>query len=51
MLNEIIDKHIPVKQKFKRKSSAPFMNGELRRAINHKKALFRKFNRCKVDKN
>ncbi|KAK6176060.1 hypothetical protein SNE40_014416 [Patella caerulea] len=51
MVNEIIDKHITIKQKHKRKLSAPFMNGELRRAINHKKALSRKFQRCKTDKN
>ena len=43
LTKEVLDEHIPVKQKHKRKNSAPFMSSELRRAINHKKSLWRKF--------
>lgn len=46
-----MDEHIPMKEKHKRKHSAPFMNSDLRKAINHKKSLRRKFLKQKTDKN
>ena len=51
LTKEVLDEHIPIKQKHKRKNSAPFMNSELRKAINHKKSLWRKFQNVKSDKN
>jgi hypothetical protein len=51
MVNDVLDKHIPVKQKVQRRTRAPFMNSQLRKAINHKKALFRKFHKYKTDQN
>ena len=39
----VIDEHIPLKLKKRRKHSAPYMNSELHRAINFKKALRRKY--------
>ena len=51
MVNDIVNEHIPVKQKRQRKTKAPFMNGPLRRAINVKKALYRKFKRCNTSPN
>ena len=53
MLDDVIDEHISMKQQQqqKRKTEAPFMNGELRKAINHKKSLYRKFHKQKTDKN
>ena len=42
---------VPLKLKKRRKNSAPFMNSELRRAINFKKALRRKCLKSKTDKN
>ena len=38
LIKEVLDEHIPVKQKHKRKNTAPFMNSELRKAINFKKS-------------
>jgi len=51
MLGEIIDRHIPMKVKKPREKTAPFMNGELRKAINFKKKLRRTFQRCKSPQN
>ena len=51
LTKEVLDEHIPIKQKHKRKNSAPFMNSELRKAINYKKSLWRKFQNVKSDKN
>ena len=49
LLNEVIDEHLPFKTKYERKHKAPFMNGELRRAINHKNHLRRRFLKCRHD--
>lgn len=43
MLNNVINDHIPLKQKKRKPSKAPFMNEELRRAINYKKKLHRNY--------
>ena len=51
MFREVVDEHIPIKQKNKRKHSAPFMNSDLRKAINHKKAFRRKFLKHKTNEN
>ena len=51
MFREVVDEHIPIKQKNKRKHSAPFMNSDLRKAIDHKKALRRKFLKYKTNEN
>ncbi|XP_014673473.1 PREDICTED: uncharacterized protein LOC106813766 [Priapulus caudatus] len=51
MLGEVIDRHIPIKVKKTREKTAPFMNGELKKAINFKKKLWRIFLKCKSKKN
>jgi len=51
LLNQVVNDHIPMKEKYKRKASAPFMNGEFRRAINYRKSLYRKYDKCKTDHN
>ena len=51
LFREVINEHVPLKLKKRRKNSAPFMNSELRRAINFKKALRRKYLKNKTDKN
>ena len=51
LFREVINEHVPLKLKKRRKNSAPFMNSELRRAINFKKALRRKYLKSKTDKN
>ena len=47
LLNDIVNLHAPVKSRILRKPQIPYMNGELRKAINVKAMLRRKFNRCK----
>jgi len=47
LLNDVVDVHAPVKSKILRKPQLPYMNGELRRAINVKAMLRRKFNKCR----
>ena len=39
LLSEVIDEHIPVKERKQRPSKAPYMNGRLRKEINYKKKL------------
>ena len=51
LTKEVLNEHIPVKQKQKRKVNAPFMNSELRKAINYKKSLWTKFLEVNSDKN
>ena len=51
LIKEVLDEHIPVKQKHKRKNTAPFMNSELRKAINFTKSLWRKLIKVNNDKN
>ena len=36
MFKEVVDELIPMKQRNKRKHSAPFMKSDLRKAVNHK---------------
>ena len=45
ILKEIIDEHAPMKQKKLKQKQLPYMNGQLRRAINVKAMLRRKFNK------
>ena len=47
----VIDEHFPLKLKKRRKHGTPFMNSELRKAINFIKALRRKYLNNKCDKN
>lgn len=47
MLTDVIDSHAPVKQKLLKKPQAPYMNGPLRKAINVKAMLRRKFHKYK----
>jgi exonuclease III len=47
LLNDVLNEHAPVKSKMLRRPQLPYMNGELRRAINVKAMLRRKFNKCK----
>ena len=51
LIKEMLDEHIPVKQKHKRKNTAPFRNSELRKAINFKKSLWRKFLKVNNERN
>ena len=51
LTKEVLDEHIPVKQKQKRKNNAPSMNSELRKAINYKKSVWRTFLKVNIDKN
>ena len=51
ILREVVDEHISIKQKCKRKHNAPFMISGLHRDVNHKKALRREFLNQKTDKN
>ena len=43
LLQEIVNEHAPIKQKTIKGNHLPYMNGELRRAINVKRMLKRKF--------
>lgn len=45
LLNIVINDHAPKKKRFIKKRQLPYMNGDLRRAINVKGMLRRKFNR------
>ena len=47
LLKEVINKHAPMKSRTIRYKPAPYMNGELRKAINYKNNLKRKFERNK----
>ena len=47
LLNDTVNLHAPIKTRILRKPQLPYMNGELRKAINVKAMLRRKFNRCK----
>jgi hypothetical protein len=47
MLCDVIDEHAPVKQKTLKKPQLPYMNGPLRKAINVKAMLRRKYDRFK----
>ena len=51
LFREVINEHVPLKLKKRRKNSASFMNCELRRAIYFKKVLRRKYLKNKTDKN
>ena len=46
LLNEVVDAHAPMKTKFLKRPQLPYMNGLLRKAINVKSMLKRKFVRC-----
>jgi hypothetical protein len=46
LLNEVVDIHAPSKTKFLKKPQLPYMNGQLRKAINVKAMLKRKFDKC-----
>ena len=46
LLSEVVDAHAPVKTKLLKKPQLPYMNGQLRKAINVKGMLRRKFNKC-----
>jgi hypothetical protein len=47
ILNNIIDEHLPVKEKKPRVNKPPFFNSTLRRAVYQKKMLFNKFKQSK----
>ena len=47
LLSDVIDKHAPLKQKKLKCAQLPYMNGSLRKAINVKAMLKRKYNRCR----
>ena len=47
LLNDVIDCHAPMKTKYLKKPQLPYMNGQLRKAINVKNMLHRKFLKCK----
>ena len=43
LLDDIIDKHIPIKERKPKRAPAPYMNGKLRRELNYKRKLRRRF--------
>ena len=51
LLQEIVNEHAPIKQKTIKGNQLPYMNGELRRAINVKRMLKRKFTKCNSNMN
>lgn len=51
LLNEVTNVHAPIKTKLLKKPQLPYMNGELRKAINVKGMLKRKFLKCKNKQN
>ena len=51
LLSEVIDEHIPVKERKQRPSKAPYTNGELRKEINYKKKLRRTFDNSRTTNN
>ena len=51
LLQEIVNEHAPIKQKTIKGNHLPYMNGELRRAINVKRMLKRKFTKCNSNMN
>ena len=48
---DVINEHAPIKYRTIKGSQVPYMNGELRRAINIRKMLKRKYDRCKTTVN
>ena len=51
LLQELVSEHAPIKQKTIEGNHIPYMNGELRRAINVKRMLKRKFTKCNSNMN
>ena len=51
LLSEVIDEHIPVKERKQRPSKAPYMNGRLRKETNYKKKLRRTFENSRTTNN
>ena len=49
LIKDVLDEHAPIKKKYIRSKQAPFMNGELRKAINVKAMLHRKYLKFKDD--
>ena len=51
LLKSIINENVPLKKRIVRNSQLPYMNSRLRREINYKNMLRRKFLRCKTTNN
>ena len=51
LLQEIVNEHAPIKQKTIKGNHIPYMNGEIRRAIDVKRMLKRKFTKCNNNMN
>ena len=51
LLSEVIDEHIPVKERKQRPSKATYTNGRLRKEINYKKKLRRTFENSRTTNN
>jgi len=51
LLSEVIEDHAPLKRKFLKKESAPFMNSELRKAIFKRNQLRNRFWKCRTSGN
>ena len=51
LLSEVIDEHIPVKERKQKPSKAPYMNGKLRKEIDYKKQLRRTFEKSRTTNN
>ena len=49
-VSKVIDKHVPVKHRYPRKNSVPYMNRELRKAIYNKQMLRNKYEKYHTDK-
>ena len=51
LILDVIDRHAPMKQWVIKNNKVPYMNTELRRAINVRNMLRRKYDRCKIPRN
>ena len=51
LLKNVIDTHAPIKFRYIRHNMVPYMNGILRKAINVRKMLWRKYLKCKTNTN
>jgi hypothetical protein len=50
-VSQVIDHYAPIKYRYPRKNSVPYMNRELRKAIYKKQMLRSKFEKYKTNKN
>jgi exonuclease III len=51
LISEVMDEHAPVKHRVVKHNSLPYMNGDLRKLINVKNMLKRKYDKCSTKEN